>query len=219
MLFWENREFAKPGCFLVPDALHDWHKFTMGHTVKWVRMLLGDQEVDKRSSSLQRHVGFCHFKNGFTRFRQHTGREIRDIARSLIVACYGHSWLRPSITRAFRGLIDFILCRQDSRISHFCAPAVSREQRCSESSWRPQWDTDEGPFRYSETRAYAKLCMDGEIAQLTAAVFSRSDRAFTHFEREASLSAHESQRLRPTNVPISGSIRESTSIHRISGVD
>ncbi len=89
MLFWWDWEFADPGCFLVPDALHDWHKFMMAHPVHWVRLLLGDKEVDKRFSSLQRRVGFRHFKEGFTRFRQHTGREIRDIA------CYGHPWFTP----------------------------------------------------------------------------------------------------------------------------
>ncbi len=75
-------------------------------------MLLGDKEVDKCFSSLQRRVGFRHFKEGFTRFRQHTGREIRDIARSLVVTCYGHPWFTPPITRAFRGLIDFIYYAQ-----------------------------------------------------------------------------------------------------------
>lgn len=66
MLFWADWEYADPSCFLVPDALHDWHKFTMAHPIHWARMLLGDAEVDKRYSSLQRRVGFRHFKNGFT---------------------------------------------------------------------------------------------------------------------------------------------------------
>lgn len=108
MLFWENWNFADPGYFLLPDALHDWHKFLMVHPVQWIRMLMGDAELDKRFSVIQRRVGFRHFKHGFTRFRQHTGREQRDIARLLIACCAGHPSFTPPVMNAIRGLVSFM---------------------------------------------------------------------------------------------------------------
>lgn len=110
--FWAEWKYANPGTFLVPDSLHDWHKFFMDHIVQWIRMLVGDTELDKRFEVTQHRVGFRHFKNGFTRFKQHTGREQRDIERQIIASINGHPSITPGIMRALRALLDFIYTAQ-----------------------------------------------------------------------------------------------------------
>lgn len=71
--FWRDWEFADPCEFLTPDALHQWHKAFMDHLIEWAKTIIGKDELDKRLSVLQPRVGFRHFADGFTRFKQHTG--------------------------------------------------------------------------------------------------------------------------------------------------
>ncbi|TDL13388.1 hypothetical protein BD410DRAFT_810597, partial [Rickenella mellea] len=88
--FWRDWKFADPCLFLAPDALHQWHKFFIDHIYAWARALLGDDEIDKRLSVLQPRVGFRHFRNGITRYSQHSGREQRDLERLLVGILHGH---------------------------------------------------------------------------------------------------------------------------------
>lgn len=118
--FWKDWMFADPSTFFAPDALHQWHRFFMDHPVKWARKLLGDAELDRRISVLQKRVGFRHFKNGFTRFRQHTGCEQRDIERVFVAILQGHRKITPGVMVAFRSIMDFIYIAQ-----HNCQSTAS----------------------------------------------------------------------------------------------
>ncbi|TDL14393.1 hypothetical protein BD410DRAFT_701553, partial [Rickenella mellea] len=113
--FWEDWKFADPCQFLAPDALHQWHKMFMDHVVKWGRMLLGDVELDRRLSVLQPRVGFCHFSSGITRFKQHTGREQRDLQRVFVAIMAGSPLVNTQILRAFRAYLDFVYLGQYER--------------------------------------------------------------------------------------------------------
>lgn len=110
--FWRDWKFADPSVFLVPDALHQWHKLFMDHILKWGRDLLTDDEMDKRISCLQPVVGYRHFRNGFTRFQQHTGREQRDIQRVFIAVLQDHPSITNGVMRAFRAFLDFVYIAQ-----------------------------------------------------------------------------------------------------------
>ncbi len=110
--FWRDWEFADPCYFLTPDPLHQWHRMFIDHPMKWLRKLMGDLEVDRRISSLQKWIGKRHFVNGFTRYKQHTGREQRDLQSFFIGIMNGHRTLKPEIIKAFRGLLDFIYIGQ-----------------------------------------------------------------------------------------------------------
>ncbi|KAH8109742.1 hypothetical protein DFH11DRAFT_1515182 [Phellopilus nigrolimitatus] len=110
--FWRDWESADPSCFLAPDALHQWHKFFVDHAVKWAKYLLGNDEIDRRMSVIQPRSGCRHFDDGFTRFKQHTGREQRDIERVFVAVLAGHKSVNVKIMRAFRGLMDFIYVAQ-----------------------------------------------------------------------------------------------------------
>lgn len=110
--FWEDWKFADPCEFLAPDALHAWHKFWQDHVWSWGCKLLGNQEIDRRLSVLQPRVGFHHFKQGVTRFKQHTGRETRDLQRVFLGIIADHPSVTPSIMRAFRAIMDYIYIGQ-----------------------------------------------------------------------------------------------------------
>ncbi|KAH8102792.1 hypothetical protein DFH11DRAFT_1521671, partial [Phellopilus nigrolimitatus] len=99
--FWRDWESADPSCFLAPDALHQWHKFFVDHAVKWAKHLLGNDEIDRRMSVIQPRSGCRHFDDGFTRFKQHTGREQRDIERVFVAVLAGRAYHEsiPGLTR------------------------------------------------------------------------------------------------------------------------
>ncbi|KLO14575.1 hypothetical protein SCHPADRAFT_826246 [Schizopora paradoxa] len=110
--YWRDWKFADPSIFITPDALHQWHGFFMDHPMEWARELLNDDELDKRISVLQHRIGFRSFANGFTRFKQHTGREERDLQRSFVAIIAGHPRITPNVLRAFRSLLDYIYIAQ-----------------------------------------------------------------------------------------------------------
>lgn len=110
--FWRDWKFSDPSIFLAPDTLHQWHKFFADHTVNWARKLLGDKELDKRLSVLQRRVGFRHFTEGITSFKQHSQKETKDLERSIIALIKGHPSITPQILRSFRALLDFFYTAQ-----------------------------------------------------------------------------------------------------------
>ncbi len=117
--FWRDWEYADPCHFLAPDALHQWHKMFIDHAYAWARHWLGDEELDQRLSVLQPRVGCRHFTQGITRFKQHTGREQRDLERVFIGIIYGHPNVTKGILKAMRAYMDFIyLAQYESHDTH-----------------------------------------------------------------------------------------------------
>lgn len=110
--YWQGWKFAQPCVFLTPDALHQWHTFFWDHPMQWAIHIIGAEELDLRYRTLQKHVGRKHFKNGFTDFKQHTGREARELQASFIAVISGHEDITPGVMRAFRGILDFIYIGQ-----------------------------------------------------------------------------------------------------------
>ncbi|KAH8983317.1 hypothetical protein EDB86DRAFT_2811651 [Lactarius hatsudake] len=104
--FWRDWYLANPFHFLVPEILHTCHKFFFDHPLQWCINAVGAFELDSRFRSLHPRVGFRHFGNGVARVQQMTGREHRDIQRSIIAVIAGA--VPPSFLRAIRALIDFI---------------------------------------------------------------------------------------------------------------
>ncbi len=110
--FWKNWFGADPSEFYVPDALHQWFKFFIDHVWKWALVLLGKEEMDKRLSVLQLVVGYRHFGRGVTRFKQHTGREQRDLMRYFVSIVAGHGNISTDNLMAFRRFMDFVYIAQ-----------------------------------------------------------------------------------------------------------
>ena len=106
MPFWRDWYLADPFHFLVPEILHTCHKFFYDHPLQWCINAVGAVELDSRFKSLHPRVGFRHFSNGISHAKQMTGREHRDIQRSIIAVIAGA--VPPRFLRAIRALIDFI---------------------------------------------------------------------------------------------------------------
>ncbi|KAG1802059.1 uncharacterized protein HD556DRAFT_1493884 [Suillus plorans] len=104
--FWRDWKFADPAVFLVPEILHTGHKFFFDHILKWCKEVIGANELDARFRSQHKRVGTRHFTDGVSHVNQMTGREHRDIQRTLVPTIVGVT--SPGFTRAVRALIDFI---------------------------------------------------------------------------------------------------------------
>ncbi len=117
--FWHKWKFADPCQFLAPDALHQWHKMFMDHAYQWARHWLGDHELDHRLSVLQPRIGFRHFPQGITRFKQHTGHEQWDLECLFLCIIAGHPNVTNGIMQAMRCYMDFIYIAQyESHSTH-----------------------------------------------------------------------------------------------------
>ena len=106
--FWRDWLCSDPCLFLAPDALHQWHKFFNDHCLEWAKKWLGEEEFDRQLSVLQPLVGRRHFAEGFTRFKQHTGKETKDLERVFLPVIAGHESITEGIMVAMRALLDFI---------------------------------------------------------------------------------------------------------------
>ena len=110
--FWRNWLLSDdPSQWLVPDILHQLIKFFQDHVIAWARQWITDEELDKRLSVLQPRPGCRHFKDGYTKFKQHSGKETKDVLRVFLALIAN---VEKGILRALRALIDFIyLARYD----------------------------------------------------------------------------------------------------------
>ena len=103
--FWRNWSLSDPSHFLTPEPLHHWHKAFYDHDVKWCIHVLGVEEINFRFSVLQPRTGYRHFSGGIAGIKQATGREQRDIQRSLVAVIAGAA--PPGFVIAIRSLMDF----------------------------------------------------------------------------------------------------------------
>jgi hypothetical protein len=103
--FWQNWLRATPSRFLMPEALHYWHRQCWDHDVRWCRVTLGDEEIDFHFSVLPKITGLHHFNNGITKLKQVCGRTQRDVQRYLVVVIAGG--VPPNVVTAIRALMEF----------------------------------------------------------------------------------------------------------------
>jgi hypothetical protein len=104
--FWRNWRFADPSRFLAGEVLHTCHKFFFDHPFKWCKELVGKDELDARFKSHHKRVGTRHFSSGVCQMKQMTGREHRDLQRTLVPSIAGVA--PPQFVHAIHALIDFV---------------------------------------------------------------------------------------------------------------
>jgi len=103
--FWGDWRFSNPSIFLLGELLHAGHKLFNDHPFKWCKELVGNDEPDVRYRSQHKRVGVRHF-DGVSRAKQMTGREHRDIQRTIVATIAGAA--DPDFVRTIRAFVDFL---------------------------------------------------------------------------------------------------------------
>ncbi|KAG1718386.1 hypothetical protein EDD22DRAFT_983580 [Suillus occidentalis] len=111
MPFWRDWAFACPSVFLTAEVLHTCIKFFADHPLNWIKEAVGKPELDARFMVQHKRVGTRHFTKGVTHVNQMTGREHRDIQRTIIASIAGAA--PPRFIRSIRALIEFIYLAQN----------------------------------------------------------------------------------------------------------
>jgi hypothetical protein len=111
--FWRDWHLSEPSVFLVPEILHSCHKFFFDHPLNWCKNVVGKAELDARYRALPTRVGVRHFTKGVSHVDQMTGREHREIQKTIVANIAGAA--PPAFVRAIRHLIDFIYQAQSPR--------------------------------------------------------------------------------------------------------
>ena len=109
--FWRNWMLSDPSIFLVPELLHTCHKFFFDHLFKWCKEVIGALELDARYKSMHKRVGIRHFASGVCHVQKMTGREHRDIQRTIVAVIAGAAPV--GFVRAIRALVNFIYLAQN----------------------------------------------------------------------------------------------------------
>ncbi|KAG2115030.1 hypothetical protein DEU56DRAFT_874260 [Suillus clintonianus] len=108
--YWRNWRCSNPARFLTPEILHTLHKFFFNHVLKWIKQIMG-HELDVQFKSHHKRTGVRHFSGGVSHVNQMTGREHRDIQRTIVPTLWGMA--SPGFIRAVRAMIDFIYLAQN----------------------------------------------------------------------------------------------------------
>ncbi|KAG1899581.1 uncharacterized protein F5891DRAFT_1128836 [Suillus fuscotomentosus] len=111
MPHWRNWMFACPSVFLASEVLHTCHKFFADHPLKWIKEIVGHYELDTHFMVQHKRVGTRHFTKGITHVNQMTGREHRDIQRTIIASIAGA--VPPRFICAIHALMEFFYLAQN----------------------------------------------------------------------------------------------------------
>ncbi|KAG1888130.1 hypothetical protein F4604DRAFT_1916049 [Suillus subluteus] len=108
--FWRDWRRSNPAKFLTPEILHALHKFFFDHVLKWVKEAMG-HELNLQFWSQHKCVGVHHFTSGVSHVKKMTGREHRDIQRTIVPTMWGT--VSPGFIHTVRAMIDFIYLAQN----------------------------------------------------------------------------------------------------------
>ena len=105
--------FCKPSLFLTGEVLHTGHKFFFDHILNWCKVVAGSHTLDTHFSNLHQHVSFRYFSSGVSRQLQMTGRDHRDMERTIVPILDGAGTVLDRFICTVRALIEFIYRVQD----------------------------------------------------------------------------------------------------------
>ncbi|KAG2040942.1 hypothetical protein BDR03DRAFT_979780 [Suillus americanus] len=110
MPYWRDWLYACLSIFLAGEVLHTCFKFFTDHPLKWIKETVGAHELDNRFIVQHKQVGTRHFTKGVTHVKQMTGREYREIQRTIIASIAGAA--SPRFVHAIRAIVEFIYLAQ-----------------------------------------------------------------------------------------------------------
>ncbi|KAG1813635.1 uncharacterized protein BJ212DRAFT_1447829 [Suillus subaureus] len=82
--FWQDWSSACPSVFLIPEALHHWHKELFDHDCQWCIVAVGVQELDFQFSILQSITGYHHYSGRISQLKQVMGRVHHNIQHYIV---------------------------------------------------------------------------------------------------------------------------------------
>ena len=112
--FWRDWRFADPAYFLIGEILHTCHKFFFDHVLAWCKEVAGKYLLDTRYKTQHRRVSVRHFKSGVSHVKQMTGREYRDIQRTIVpMIAKATPATTPLFVYCVRSIVEFIYKAQN----------------------------------------------------------------------------------------------------------
>ena len=108
--FWEGFPLCDIHLSITPDVLHQLYQGIIKHMVTWCSSLMDDEELDHRVRTLPPCFGLRHFKGGWSRLSQISGKERKDMA-CILLGCLVGKAPNPVIA-CYRALLDFIYLAQ-----------------------------------------------------------------------------------------------------------
>ena len=108
--FWDSFPFCNIHISITPDILHQLYQGIIKHMVDWCSSLMDDAELDHRVCTLPPCFGLRHFKGGWSRLSQISGKEQKDMARILLGCLVGK--VPDEVLICYRALLDFIYIAQ-----------------------------------------------------------------------------------------------------------
>jgi hypothetical protein len=106
--FWRNMPGYQPEIVVCPDILHGVHRFWRDHVLVWTRRLIGDAELDRCLRVLQPVRGYKSYTKGIKNIAQWTGREDRELQRSLVAVVAGSPSIDATVMQNLRAFHDFL---------------------------------------------------------------------------------------------------------------
>lgn len=116
--FWIDLPFVDISTCIAPDLLHQLDKGVFGdHMVKWATVLLGQNEMDRRTKGMPRFQGLRHFARGTSVISQWTGKESKALGRTFLTIVAGHK--KPKLAQAARSVMDFMARAHKHEVSEY----------------------------------------------------------------------------------------------------
>jgi len=104
--FWDGFPFCNIHISIMPDILHQLYQGVIKHMVDWCSSLMDNAELDHQVHALPPCFGLHHFKGGWSRLSQISGKEWKDMARILLGCLVGN--VPGEVLICYRALLDFI---------------------------------------------------------------------------------------------------------------
>ncbi|KAF8594471.1 hypothetical protein BDV93DRAFT_579749, partial [Ceratobasidium sp. AG-I] len=92
---------------ITPDLLHQLYQgIFKSHLVRWLKHLVGADELDERFAAMPRAEGLRHFPKGISVVKQWTGQESKEMVAQVLPVFLGD--VTPELTQLLRSIVDFI---------------------------------------------------------------------------------------------------------------